>query len=45
MPGRDEHMSNKAIAESFLMLASAGRVREAYEKYVHPEFRHHNVYL
>ena len=38
-------MSRKAIAESFLKLASAGRVREAYEKYVHPEFRHHNAYF
>jgi predicted SnoaL-like aldol condensation-catalyzing enzyme len=38
-------MSNKASAENFLKLASAGRVREAYAKYVHPEFRHHNAYF
>jgi predicted SnoaL-like aldol condensation-catalyzing enzyme len=45
MPGRDEPMSNKASAEAFLKLASCGRVREAYDKYVHPEFRHHNAYF
>jgi predicted SnoaL-like aldol condensation-catalyzing enzyme len=38
-------MSKKEIAESFLKLASSGRVREAYEKYVHPQFRHHNAYF
>ncbi|MBI2844289.1 MAG: nuclear transport factor 2 family protein [Armatimonadetes bacterium] len=38
-------MSKKDIAESFLKLASSGKVREAYEKYVHPDFRHHNAYF
>jgi predicted SnoaL-like aldol condensation-catalyzing enzyme len=38
-------MTKKEIAESFLQLASSGEVREAYEKYVHPEFRHHNAYF
>lgn len=38
-------MSKKDIAESFLKLASSGRVREAYEKYVHPDFKHHNPYF
>jgi predicted SnoaL-like aldol condensation-catalyzing enzyme len=38
-------MSKKDIAISFLRLASSGKVREAYEKYVHPEFRHHNPYF
>jgi predicted SnoaL-like aldol condensation-catalyzing enzyme len=37
--------SNKEIAVSFLHLASSGKVREAYEKYIHPEFRHHNPYF
>jgi predicted SnoaL-like aldol condensation-catalyzing enzyme len=27
------------------MLASSGKVREAYNKYVHPHFRHHNAYF
>ncbi len=36
---------NKDIAESFLKLASADGVREAYEKFVHPDFRHHNAYF
>jgi len=38
-------MSHKAIAETFLKLASCGRVREAYDSFVHPEFRHHNAYF
>jgi predicted SnoaL-like aldol condensation-catalyzing enzyme len=38
-------MNKKEIAESFLKLASSGKVREAYEKYVHPDFRHHNAYF
>jgi predicted SnoaL-like aldol condensation-catalyzing enzyme len=37
--------SKKDIAVAFLTLASSGRVREAYEKYVHPRFRHHNPYF
>jgi len=37
--------SNKEIAVSFLRLASSGKVREAYEKYIHPDFRHHNPYF
>lgn len=38
-------MSKKDIAISFLRLASSGQVREAYEQFVHPEFRHHNAYF
>jgi predicted SnoaL-like aldol condensation-catalyzing enzyme len=38
-------MSKKGVAESFLTLASSGRVREAYDKYIHPKFRHHNAYF
>lgn len=38
-------MSKKHIAESFLKLASSGKAREAYEKYVHPDFKHHNAYF
>jgi predicted SnoaL-like aldol condensation-catalyzing enzyme len=38
-------MRKKDIVESFLKLASSGKVREAYEKYVHPDFRHHNAYF
>jgi predicted SnoaL-like aldol condensation-catalyzing enzyme len=37
--------NHKEIAVSFLRLASSGRVREAYDRYVHPEFRHHNPYF
>jgi len=35
----------KDIAAAFLQSASSGRVREAYSKYVHPEFRHHNPHF
>lgn len=38
-------MNKKEIATSFLQLASSGKAREAYEKYIHPEFRHHNSYF
>jgi hypothetical protein len=38
-------MNKKEMAISFLRLASSGNVREAYEKYVHPDFRHHNPYF
>jgi predicted SnoaL-like aldol condensation-catalyzing enzyme len=38
-------MNNKEMAISFLRLASSGNVREAYETYVHPDFRHHNPYF
>lgn len=31
-------MNKKEIAETFLKMVSSGKVREAYEKYVHPDF-------
>ena len=37
--------SKKDIAVSFLQLASSGEVRQAYDKYVHPQFSHHNPYF
>jgi predicted SnoaL-like aldol condensation-catalyzing enzyme len=36
--------SNKDAAVAFLKMASAGKVREAYSKYVGPGFRHHNPF-
>jgi predicted SnoaL-like aldol condensation-catalyzing enzyme len=38
-------MTKKEIAVSFLELASSGEVRQAYEKYVHANFFHHNPYF
>lgn len=39
-------MENKReMALSFLQLASSGNVRQAYRKYVHPLFIHHNPYF
>jgi len=37
--------NNKERAISFLRLASSGNVREAYETYIHLDFRHHNPYF
>ena len=38
-------MNKKEIAVAFLRLASSGKVREAFEKYVHANFHHHNPYF
>jgi predicted SnoaL-like aldol condensation-catalyzing enzyme len=35
-------MNKKDIAKSFFELAFSGKVQEAWDKYVHPDFRHHN---
>lgn len=35
----------KEIALAFQKLVVAGRIREAYEKYIHSEFFHHNPYF
>ncbi len=37
--------SRKDAAVTFLRLCSSGRVREAYDRYVAPNFRHHNPYF
>src|SRR5688572_31825772 len=33
------------IATDFLQLAASGKAREAFDKYVTPEFRHHNAWF
>jgi predicted SnoaL-like aldol condensation-catalyzing enzyme len=38
-------MNKQDSAISFLRLASSGNVREAYNTYIHPQFRHHNPYF
>lgn len=38
-------MSRTEIAKAFLRLAAAGRVHDAYEKHIHPQFIHHNAYF
>lgn len=38
-------MTKKDIANSFLKLASSGKAREAFEKYVHRDFRHHLAFF
>ncbi len=37
--------SRKQTAISFLRLVISGQVREAYERHIAPEFRHHNPYF
>ena len=37
--------THKEIATSFLQTVASGQIREAYEKYVSPDFRHHNAYF
>ena len=35
----------KEIAQTFLRFAATGKVREAYESFAAPAFRHHNPYF
>ena len=37
--------SNQDTAVAFLTLASSGNVRQAYDRYVGAEFRHHNPFF
>ena len=37
--------TRKDVAKAFLHLAAAGKVREAYERFVGRGFRHHNPYF
>ncbi len=38
-------MSNKELAISFLQMAATGNVKDAYEKFISPDFIHHNLYF
>jgi predicted SnoaL-like aldol condensation-catalyzing enzyme len=38
-------MNKKDIATEFLKMASSGKVKEAYDNYVHQDFFHHNAYF
>ena len=37
--------THKEAATDFLKLAASGRAREAFERYVAPNFRHHNAHF
>ncbi|MFS0555108.1 nuclear transport factor 2 family protein [Brevibacillus sp. 179-C9.3 HS] len=37
--------SHKENAVSFLQLVASGNVREAYQRYIGPNFRHHNPFF
>jgi predicted SnoaL-like aldol condensation-catalyzing enzyme len=37
--------THKEAAQDFLRLVASGKVREAYDRYIGPEFRHHNAYF
>ncbi len=36
---------HKTIAVQFQTLVIQGKIREAYERYIHPDFTHHNPYI
>lgn len=38
-------MTQKEIAIHFLNLVTSGEVKQAYDAYIHPKFRHHNAYF
>lgn len=38
-------IDTKEAAQSFLRMVAAREIEQAYEKYIHPEFRHHNAYF
>lgn len=38
-------MTKRQIAETFLNLASSGDVQNAFDKFVHPQFIHHNTWF
>ncbi len=40
-----EKQSHKDMAVSFLNMVVEGKIREAYDKYTSPDFRHHNAYF
>ncbi|WP_059173270.1 ester cyclase [Bacillus sp. FJAT-27445] len=42
---KKSNLSLKEIAVSFLQQVASGKVREAYQSYIAPEFRHHNPYF
>lgn len=46
MEGRSTmEISQKEKAVSFLQLVASGDVREAYHRYIGPDFRHHNPFF
>jgi predicted SnoaL-like aldol condensation-catalyzing enzyme len=40
-----ERTLNKEAASTFLRMVLAGKIREAYGKFVAPDFKHHNAYF
>lgn len=38
-------MNRKVLAMEFLKLAGTGKVREAYDRFIAPDFIHHNQYF
>lgn len=39
-----KNTTHKDTVLAFLKQVVSGRIREAYDAYIHPDFRHHNVY-
>lgn len=42
---KTEHDSHKDMAVSFLRLVGSGKVREAYDRHIGANFRHHNAFF
>ena len=38
-------MDNRHLVTTFLLMCAHGQVREAYERYVSPDFVHHNAWF
>ena len=38
-------VNHKEVATEFLRLAASGNVRDAYSRYIAPDFKHHNPYF
>jgi predicted SnoaL-like aldol condensation-catalyzing enzyme len=38
-------VNRKEVATEFLRLAASGKVRDAYSRYIAPDFKHHNPYF
>src|SRR5262245_52377282 len=45
MPMKAEDRSLRDVAVSFMALVGSGRVREAYDRHVGEDFRHHNPFF
>lgn len=38
-------MTNKEVAKTFLTMAASGEIKPAYDRFIAPNFTHHNLYF